>query len=246
MKVFICENTAIGFFSAVFDAYTHKVKPNLITSLSTYQPSFTTEVIKTLPDEEKATRVKQKIISLTGFTSEVKNIELVLLSNSALKETVCFNYINLIIEKGARVDKMLAEVAVIEFNDLKQKVLKELHHMKGFLRFIETENGVLYAHYEPDNDITALLAPHFKERIKIIPFIIHDVKRNILALYNGKEIKVVYCDTPLAIYLSPQEKEMQTLWKRYFESVNIESRKNKKQQDNYLPRRYRKHMNEFI
>ena len=246
MKIFICEDSPVGFFTAVFDAYLHKTKPNLITSSRNFQPSFTTEIITISPDDEKAERVKRKIVALTGFTSEISSIETVLLSNSALKETVCFNYINLILEKGERVDKMLSEIAVIEFNDLRHKVLNEVHRLKGFLRFIETENGVLYAHYEPDNNITALLAPHFKERIKIIPFIIHDVKRNILALYNGKDIKTVYCDKPLSIYYSTQEKQMQALWQGYFDSVNIESRKNTKQQDNYLPRRYRKHMNEFI
>ncbi len=245
MKVFTCEDCAVGFFSAVFKAYESKIMPDIITSSKTYQPSFTTEVIGVINNEVNAKRVENAIIKYTGFTSEVKNIRLALLSSSSLKETICYNYIKLIVEKKQRVDKMLNEIAVIEFNELKDKITYEKHRMTGFLRFHETDKGVLYAHYEPDNNITEILAPHFAKRLNNIPFIIHDVKRNVLALYNGKEIRTIKSDTPLYIYFSEQEESMQKLWKKYFDSVNIKERPHLKQQDGYLPRRYRKHMSEF-
>lgn len=45
--------------------------------------------------------------------------------------------------------------------------------------------------------------------------------------------------------LSDKENQMQALWHKYIDSVNIPERPHKKLQDGFLPRRYRKHMSEF-
>ena len=246
MIVFFCENSVNGFFSAVYHAYYSKKKPDIITSASEYQPTFTTEIIKISTDEVLALKVKNAVVKYTGFTSEVRAIETVLLNSSPLKETICYNYLKLIFNKKTRVDTMLDEVAVIEFNDLKKQVELERHRFTGMLRFLETENGVLYAYYEPDHDITKILSTHFISRYNGLPFIIHDVKRNFLCLYDGKKARYFTPEKPLSIYLSSGEENMQRLWKNYFNSVNIKERPHKKQQDNYLPRRYRKNMCEFL
>ncbi len=246
MIVYFCENSVNGFFTAVYYAYYSKKKPDIITSENEYQPTFTTEIVKIVTDETLAWKVKNAVVKYTGFTSELKAVELVLLNSSPLKETVCYNYLKLIFEKKNRVDLMLSEPAVIEFNDLKKQVLLERHRFTGMIRFLETESGVLYAHYEPDHDITKILSTHFTARYNGYPFIIHDTKRNFLCLYDGKKTSFFTPETPLNIYLSTDEENMQRLWKKYFESVNIKERPHKKQQDNFLPRRYRKNMCEFL
>ena len=116
--------------------------------------------------------------------------------------------------------------------------------MHGFLRFAECTGG-LYAHFSPDNDIVDLVAPHFAKRFSGEKFIIHDTKRNLLAVYDGKSLKTVLNESPVTVYLSTEEEQFRKLWKTYFDSVTIESRKNKRLQDNFLPRRYRKDMTEF-
>lgn len=246
MTVFFCENNLNGFYTAVYYAYYSKRKPDIITSATEYQPTFTTEIIKIETDESLAIKVKNAVVKYTGFTSELKNIEIALLHSSQLKETICYNYLKLIFEKRSRVDLMLSEMAVIEFNDLKKQVLLERHRFTGMLRFLETESGALYAHYEPDHDITKILSTHFIARYKGLPFIIHDVKRNFLCLYDGLKPKYFSPEVKLNIYLSNDEENMQNLWKNYFNSVNIVERPHKKQQDNFLPRRYRKNMTEFL
>jgi hypothetical protein len=45
--------------------------------------------------------------------------------------------------------------------------------------------------------------------------------------------------------LHQEEKKFQTLWKTFFDTVCIESRKNLKQQRNYVPLLYRGLMTEF-
>ncbi len=41
------------------------------------------------------------------------------------------------------------------------------------------------------------------------------------------------------------EKEFELLWKKFFESVSIKERENKRTQQNFAPLRYREFMSEF-
>ena len=53
-----------------------------------------------------------------------------------------------------------------------------------------------------------------------------------------------FADDP-SIRADAAEKELIGLWKRYFAAADVKSRPHPKQQDGYLPRRYRKNMSEF-
>ncbi len=243
MTVYVIEDNLISLFTAIFNAYEEKQDVIAITSEKGYQPSFDTVIKYVAEDKAKAERVKNGIIKNGGRLS-LNDIETVIRSGSPYKHTAIFNYVKLLLKKQRYIGNMLAETDVIVFDELRQKVSNEIHRIYGFLRFIETESGVFYSPIEPDNDITDLIAPHFIKRFNM-PFIIHDVKRNKLCLFDGKKAVFIKHDKPLSIYLSEKEEEIERLWKRYFKSVNIKSRPHIKQQANYLPRRYRKYMPEF-
>ena len=49
---------------------------------------------------------------------------------------------------------------------IKEKVAREAHKFKGFLRFKELKSESLYAEINPDNDILFILAKHFQKRLK--------------------------------------------------------------------------------
>ena len=116
--------------------------------------------------------------------------------------------------------------------------------MKGFVRFSESASGALYAPLSPDNDIVDILARHFSKRLPEYPFVLHDVKRQKAAVWDGAHLFLA----PLKqaeVMLSADEEGWQKLWKTYFSAVNIPSRERIKQQNGYLPKRYRKFMTEF-
>ena len=239
MKVFITDGTTEGFYTAVFYAYAEK--GSVITSQENRQLSFDTEIINVISDYEKAARVRARLDKLDRYASG--DIDLALRSGDSLKEQAAFEYIKLIIQNGRAVRKMLSLPAVIELNDIIGRVTGELHKMKGFMRFMETESGALYAPYSPDNDITDLIAPHFAERFKNQRFVIHDVRRKIAALYDGEQIILTSVDSA-EIYLSEYEKYFEDLWKQYYKSVNIVSRPHEKQMKGYMPVRYWKFLPE--
>ena len=239
MKVFITDGTAEAFYTAVFIAYAEKGA--IITSQENRQLSFDTEIINISADAKKAGRVRARLDKLDRYAAG--DIDLALRSGDSLKEQAAFEYIKLIVQNGRAVRKMLSLPAVIELNDIIHRVKSELHNMKGFMRFMETESGALYAPYSPDNDITDLIAPHFKARLGMQKFVIHDVKRKKAALCDGKEW---FMDEvgEAEIYLSEYERNFDNMWKKYYSSVNIKERPHEKQMKGYMPVRYWKFLPE--
>jgi len=146
---------------------------------------------------------------------------------------------------GGNIDSHdCAEEAVRRADDCIRRVGVEIHRMKGFIRFFETESGALYAACAPDHDIVDLLIPHFRARIPHFPFVIHDVKRKKAAVWDTEHSFLAPLDRA-EIIISANENAWQNLWKQYYASVNIPSRERLKQMRGYLPVRYMKFMPEF-
>ncbi len=239
MKIYICDGTPKGFFTAVFTAYGES--DCIITSDERIQLSLDSEVINIACDGEKSARVQTGIQKYDA--EALDDIALVLRSGDALKEQICFEYIKRIMAHKGSVKKAFNLPEVIDFNNLLYKVTGEIHRLKGLLRFMESSGGVFYAPYSPDNDITEILMLHFTERFKSERFVIHDVKRKIAGMYDGKEWIMSYVGEA-EVYLSEYEKAFETLWKQYYKSVNIEERPHDKQMKRSMPMRYWKFLPE--
>ena len=140
---------------------------------------------------------------------------------------------------------MFSEDAVIAFNQLVYATSHEIHRMKGFLRFSKSESGIFYAKFEPDHDITEFILPHFATRMNDMNFIIHDLKRHKMGLYDGAQQVIVSTDKQVILALSKDELTFRKLWQDYFQNVNIPERKRERLQTQFLPKRYRKHLTEF-
>lgn len=239
MKIFITDGSVISFFTAVFDAFTEK--NCLITSDNNFQLSLYSEIIRVDCDMQKYKRVQKGITQYDSYAEE--EILLVLRSGNTLKEQTAFEYIKSLMQIKAPIRKRLSLPEVIAFNDILHKVSNEAHKLQGFLRFMECAEGVLYAPYSPDNNITDLLMHHFAERLKCEKFIIHDLKRKIAGIYNGQIWTLGYADRA-EICLSENEKAFENLWKKYYTAVNIEERPHEKQMKGYMPVRYWKFLPE--
>ena len=238
MKIFITDGSVISFFTAVFDAYNANC---IITSDNTIQLTLGNEIIKVECDIQKFERVRAGI---TKFDANAENeILLVLRSCDIHREQIAFEYIKKLMQIKALIRNRLSLTEVIKFNDILHKVTNETHKLKGFLRFMECSGGVIYAPYSPDNNITDLLMPHFAERLRSERFIIHDIKRKIAGIYNGREWALGYANEA-EICLSENETAFENLWKKYYKAVNIEERPHEKQMKGYMPVRYWKFLPE--
>ena len=240
MKIFVIDNDINGLLSALFFSFTEKVVPDQVQDKSIYQPRLDALSMEILTDKAKADRVKTALYKYGG-DDVIAHLKVCLLSCDKNALTIAFNYAFLMLKERKDVSEKLSDKAVSDFSYTIQKVLHERHIVTGFLRFKESSHGIMYSQYAPDNDITALLAPHFLRRLGAIPFIIHDGKRNKIAISNGRSIKIMNTALPVDFTPSDDEQLMNELWQRYFREINIKERKNTRQQDGYFPRRYRKY-----
>lgn len=244
MTIFKTAKSLDGLLDALFYSFTKKVIPDGVISLSCYQMDFTSVIVSVPKFSVKdRLRVKSALIKYGG-EDIISDLEICLLSGDENALKYAFDYTRITLNSRKNCITDISNPFVAPFRYCMKNVLDERHRATGFLRFSESENGVLYAPFTPDNDITQIVAPHFLRRLGEIPFIIHDVKRNRIAVSNGVDIKILTTEKTANFTPSEKERLCLSLWKKYFNSVNIEERKNTRQQNNFMPKRYRKFMYE--
>lgn len=245
MKIYEIEGTRDGVFTAVYESYVNKELPDLVTAQKSYAVEFFSEIKDVKTDKIKANKVKQVVLRYAN-ERVLDDVGLVMRSCSDAKETVIFNFVRAIIDGRRNAAFDFKSKATADFNVLKERVINETHRFKGFIRFSETTNGLLYAKFEPDNDILELVSAHFRSRLRNEAFVIHDVKRNKVVAYHDDRAYFFTPSAPLTVNIGDNELYYRSLWKEYFGAVNIKERKNEKLQKNYMPARYWKNLTEFI
>ena len=247
MKTFIFDNTLEGFYSTIFTCYEKNEFYCNVTSSNFVQKNMFDNYIEVETNLEKANRVKNGLLKKVN-ENLVNEIATVFCSNSIKKDQILFEYVKLIFAYGFKARLMLNNEHVIAYNDLLKKVTYERHRMIGFMRFEETVDGVLYAKYSPDNNITHLLLGHFANRFSNENVIIHDTKRNVLGIYskeNSQFFTYTLSQELSQISLSEHEQFFQNLWQQYYKNVNIKERKNINQMFMHMPKRYHSNLNEL-
>ena len=178
------------------------------------------------------------------------------LSETEGMEIKIYNYIQTVLrlslEKNISQQKIddylenFADSSIRELNQLSKKVYIERHRFLGLIRFSELSDKTLYAQFEPDHNISLMLAPHFKHRLPKDNWIIHDVARGIGAVYDKeKNDYILYgLENNTGIIYSEEENAFRQIWQRYWKEIAIPERKNPKCQLNFMPKRYWKHLTE--
>ena len=237
MKIYVCDGTFESIFCAAYHALKNKERPKICTKLN-FQPSFLTEYIEIDLDCEIYKKVKNALIKISAKT--FKYLECAFKSNNLIKYEVIFNaIIKTILSKKCQLENFTDE-HFFNLDKLVSAVKLEAHRFLGFIRFSKSQNGVFYAHFEPDNDIIEMILPHFLKRFYATLFVLHDTKHGkMVACYKGKTQTFNNVFKKINIL-----DEYQKLFKTYYDTVYIESRKNQKTMLNFMPKRYHKNMPE--
>ena len=236
--VYCFDGTKYGFLTALLIAFPDSGA--IVTSGRAQIPLGMT-AIDVPTDFARAKRAEERL--LTFDRDFAFDLDRLLRCGMDDKEQVAFRYVRLLAQEKRPVAKRLANSDVFSAVEYIKKVGYEIHKMHGFIRFMETQSSALYAPFSPDNDICDLLVPHFRARLPQFPFVLHDIKRQKAAVYDGKNTFVA----PLAqanVLLSADENGWQTLWKEYYGAVNIPCRERLKQMRGYMPTRYWKFLPE--
>jgi probable DNA metabolism protein len=138
--------------------------------------------------------------------------------------------------------------AQLQIEKLSQKVRREAHRMKGFIRFQKTGDNQYVALVAPRYDVLPLIRRHFESRFADQRWIIYDTARNYGLCYNRDQTREIRLDpaelTGLSHVELDEEQLCQALWQRYFSAVNIVERDNPKLHLRQLPRRFWRYLPE--
>jgi probable DNA metabolism protein len=231
-----------GYLSLVYAVYYEKITP---TSILKEMPKtlILEELYEVLYVEEKSLKVLEALKE--KFSKQ--NFELILnmfMCENSEFELALLEYIT----QGFKNQKELQNInntSVFLLQNLQKELFRNIHKMTGFLRFEELEDGGLYARVESKFNLVYFLGRHFSKRFNNQVFYIHDINRALVFLHTQEfkgVKKVAEFELPT---LSNDEQKFKKLWKTFFDSVAIESRENKKLQQQLTPLLYRAYMSEF-
>lgn len=208
-----------------------------------YQPSLFENVINIyIPKDEKL--IHQVKFSFGELA--LRSMYYVFLSNEENKELILYYFFRNALKYRNKIMYYRNLKCVSEVLRISGYVMHEAHKMKGFLRFKELEKGVLYAEMEPTNDILFLLSCHFVKRLKEEFWIIKDNKRKIIGIYDKNKFVIVR-DEDFRLLVqneSKEEKNIEKLWKTFYQTIGIEERKNDRCRRNFMPKKYWKYITE--
>ncbi len=114
-------------------------------------------------------------------------------------------------------------------------------------------NEILIARIGPKEKVLPRVMPHFADRFHGVTFLIYDETHDMLGIYRPGLHWVLYEQisgafpgvSELFSRKNETEREMEDLWKVFFEATDIKERENLKVQRNLLPLWHRKYMTEF-
>lgn len=238
-EIYIYDNTFISLLNLIVYLLKNKIKPFNIKN-TTYSPTLLDEVI--FLDIESDESICDYFIQQFGEYA-FRCIYYTFLSEDNNKELIMYYFFLNALKYRHKITFMRNLKCVSEVLRISQYVSHEAHKLKGFVRFKELENNILYAEIEPNNDVLLILSNHFKKRLKNEYWIIKDIKRGILSIYDKKNYYLVLEENlTLTSKLSIQEVQIENLWKSFYKTIGIKERKNDKCRRNFMPKKYWKYI----
>lgn len=135
--------------------------------------------------------------------------------------------------------------SVFAIQSLQKELFRNFHKMYAFVRFVETDDGVLYAKLDTKFNLIHYIGKHFLKRFNNQNYIIHDIARKVAFVKMNESYQILVVESFSEPSLSKNEDKFATLWKTFFASVSIETRENIKLQKRLVPLIYRTFMTEF-
>jgi len=253
MLIYVIEPSINGLLSAFYLCCKEKRVPARIAYSDWIEVGLEDEVVSVASDEEKSRRILDWLENTCG-RQKINLLFTAFDSGRADKCEVILRLLLCVYKYGVKAFEMKNLQAVAEFDRICAQVAYEVERLCGFVRFravneIVSSSGrafeLLYAVYRSDNDVLDRVAGYFAERNNGIPFVLHDGGREKAALYNGERIITVPLKGKVDLVVGEDEALFSSMFKRYFDTVSVSTRKNSRLQRAFLPLRYRDAMTEF-
>ncbi|MBE8727934.1 TIGR03915 family putative DNA repair protein [Flavobacterium hungaricum] len=253
MTQVVYDSTYEGWLTAVFEIYEYKFTDVVFAKEDASNSLLFSNLHMVATDIEKAKRVfdgLKKRLSASGL----EMVYHAFLSEINKMDEILFQFVKYVFASSGNVEGDLSNNEVLAVRKAAHLTHRESHRMKAFIRFQLTKDQLYYAIIEPDCDVLPLIKDHFKKRYADQRWLIYDAKHKYGVYYDLENVETVQLQFDsksnssqiLAEIADEQEGFFQDLWRRYFSSVNIESRKNMKLHIQHMPKRYWKNLVEKI
>lgn len=242
-----------GLLTCVFEVFDRRWFGAKVFIEEDYQPTMFENCFVVLTDNEKASRVYQGLRK--KLKSRFNEFLYAFFSESADCHQHLLDMAVYIFNHKQQVADNFGHPAVMAVSQFAKSVGREAHRMKAFIRFQKLSDGTYFEVINPDFNVLPLVVKHFSNRYADQAWIIYDEKRDYGMFYNKlvvQEISFAFWTTKkeanaIAIeQFDQQEMKFDQLWKDYYKSTNIASRKNEKLHRQLVPLRYRRYLNEFV
>lgn len=222
-----------GFLCCVFESYARRELPAAVLSPEEGQMTlFGTRQI--LTDSVRARRVAAGVERLGA---DVKNILYKgFLSCETGKDLVLLRFVRFCFENPDRPADQLGHEEVAAAAALARAVGNEAGKYIELMRF-EQRGLMLGAVIHPRNRILPLLRRHFCSRLPDEDFLIFDATNGVAMVRQNGRVQYLAMEH----YERGRDEgdlDWQALWKRFFNAVCVEERRNEKLQMNHVPKRY--------
>ena len=240
---YIYDGSYDGFLCCVHESvYRHELPSDIWCEENAPITMLETRYIKT--DAVMARAVESSIPKHISIRAE-ELVNTVFFSCLPQKELKMLTFLLRGYNEGRGFAYSLGDKDVAPLLGAEKHLLGEAHLLTGFVRFADV-GGALVSTITPKNYILPFIAKHFFQRYKNESFMIYDkTNKAALAYQNGKAeiISVVSIEFP---EITEAEARYQELWKRFYDTIAIESRINPRCRMTHMPKRYWENMLEVM
>lgn len=248
------DGSLTGLLCCVFESFQAKESQVQIIWDRYYQPNIFLTCKEIYSDEEKADRVWKAFVEKVNSEDKTKFYSSFLAEKPDIYQHLFYLARKVFLYGGAYA-KNFADPDVLAVSQMAKSVSRERHRMKAFIRFKKAADGLFYAIIAPDFNVIPLIQKHFQDRYADQTWLIYDEKRRYGIFYDLNSVQSVTLsmnefkgsvDNQLPILQLHDEKEelYDLLWKDYFQTTNIQERKNTKLHFQHVPKRYWRYLNE--
>lgn len=266
--VFICEDSLVGIFTGVYDAWDSRVGHENI-ELRTSEPDnleFFCEYQRVKPDEEKAMKVRRSIYKKLGggIYSDITVCVYGCFSDKA--NAIYHTLVDCLSPSGSLYGKKLpsgfhprgtgcnflenlCNPYVKRVQEMRKNIWLEKERVLQFLRFRELPSGILFAKISPKHNVLPLVADHFANRFPLERWMIYDEYRSCALAHEPQKgclfMEDIQIRDEFLEYYADVKGDYEELWRDFCQSIAIKSRENKKLQQHWVPLKFRDNMVEF-
>ena len=252
MTRLIYDGTFEGLLTAVFEIYDRKLDLVNLQKGESHSSALFEDVLQVITDTSRAGRV-MKGLNQKLSKSGVQRLYISHLADIQNEDNTIINYIRYTFNTYKNIEQDYGNKNVLRISEIVGMMRREKHRMEAFIRFQKLKDETFFASVEPDFNVLPLLIKHFKDRYADQKWIIYDIKRSYGLYYDLNDVEYISMEfsdkkkgANVVAAFGEGEGAYQHLWKNYFKSVNIVSRKNTKLHLRHIPKRYWKHLTEKI